>query len=527
MQVYYLNLNDRTQTARLLDADAKQSALFGHLFSYEDFQHYLATAKSTGFFVVAGHRLTVAPLFSDDPIRSFILTVETDAEQDQRSLSRILKLLNNTNLALERCITLDEIYHETVLCARHYLDLDRVGVLTYDSEQGVVKGCWGTDRHGQVRREYSLVLSSDKTPWFEKSLSLQGEVLVSEEVPLYEDDEIVGRGWNAISTIRYGDEVVGWLVCDNLIHGRGLSQNEQTVMALFSQTVGQRVARYAAEVKLKELNEQLEQKVSDKTAELQKAVQRLEKTQKNLSDTEKARTLASFTAGVAHEINNPIGFIRSNLSFIGKVSSEVLDTIEQLNNDLLAASKFRLQEIDEVIDESVSGLDRVSHIISLLQPLNNLTGEQPQSFDVRESIDFIILSLESNNDCVSVDIPGPPIMASLPMQVFTLALENVLSNAIESVAEVADANIVVKAEVDGNELRVIVIDNGKGISEESLKSIFDPFYTTKAVGEGVGLGLSLSENLLKMVSGHIEVSSKEGLGTRMTLIFPQGVITDE
>jgi signal transduction histidine kinase len=514
------------KSVSVLDQYGEPDNTVGEQLTYQNVEQLLNASAKTGYFVFNGFRHCIKPLLEVADSACYLLIRESDSEHKKtQTLTHALEVLRSISLDLEKCQSLDEIFIHSVQGALDYIGLDRARILLFNDVQNRICGTWGTDSHGAIQDEHSVCMGTEDVPWYAESLTAVGNVVLQDNMRLDKEEGEAIVGWTIVATIRYGDEIVGWLVCDNLIHGRQITPNERTLILLYSQTIGQWIARFKAEQKLKELNESLEHKVEQKTAELQDIIHRLATTREDLVNTEKARTLANFTAGIAHEINNPIGFIRSNLSFIGKVSSQILESVSQSDQNGIGDAIEHLKEVDEVIDESVQGLDRVTHIISLLQPLNNLSGEEYQAFDLMQAIDFIILSLEKNADCIAVIQPEQPIMAELPMQVFTLALENILNNALEAVVGEDRPEIFVQASENIAQILVEVIDNGSGISASDLNSIFDPFFTTKAVGDGVGLGLSLSENLVKMVNGSIKVKSTEGKGTHMVLIFPKGIYT--
>jgi signal transduction histidine kinase len=203
-----------------------------------------------------------------------------------------------------------------------------------------------------------------------------------------------------------------------------------------------------------------------------------------------------------------------------------LESIKVLDLDSLKKPSEMLQEVDSVIDESVEGLNRVSDIVSLLQPLNKLADEESQVFDVKSSIEFYTMSLEEGAECIKLILPASPLSVFLPLQVFTLALDNIVRNAIYAVKDKGDAKINIYFFKDENYFGVSVLDNGIGILEEDLPNIFNPFFTTKPVGEGMGLGLALSENLLKMVKGGISVRSVAGKSCEFSMIFPREVVVE-
>lgn len=520
---FFIRTDQHDQLLSLCDVQGREISGAPFMPTFQEFIDLLRVARDTGYLVINGCRYSVARIDENPPASLYFLMPESDQQREWgRNRHSILRVLQKTNQTFESCRNLEDFAYQTVVCARRYLNLDRVSFWLFDPQEQEIRGGWGTDQDGNLREEKDIIFKADQVSWYADAVAEKSGLTVYEDADLFDYFDVVGKGTQVICTIRYSDQLVGWLVCDNLLHGCYYSESDRILISLYGQIIGQWFARFEAENRWKELKETLEHMVEDKTAELKDIIRRLAKMQQNLIDTEKAKTLSNFTAGIAHEINNPIGFIRSNLSFIGKVSSQVLQSLD--NGQSMDKSVELLKEVDEVIDESVQGLDRVSHIISLLQPLNNLSEEEPQVFDIDQSIEFIILSMEQESDCIHVHSSFKPISVELPLQVFTLALENVLTNALESVSERENPSVDVSASVDDEHLVVLVRDNGKGISAANIRSIFDPFFTTKAVGEGVGLGLSLSENLLKMVNGRLEVESQEGKGTSMKIVFPKEVI---
>lgn len=436
-------------------------------------------------------------------------------------------LLSEAEHAFAHCKSLDDICHQAVQLSLNVLCLDRAGILLLSDDQSRVIGTWGTDENGAIKDEHDLNMSLYDNHWMKDSLEQKGALIVKEDISLTSYDKKVGSGWNAIVSIWHGDKPIGWFACDNLLSGTPITPQLKDVIAVFGTIFGQWYIRKRTELELYQLTDTLEQQIYEKTKELQDTVDSLSNTKNELVDTEKANALSHFTAGVAHEINNPISFIKSNLSYIGKVSSKVLESIEALQLDSLSKPCQMLKEVDQVIDESVEGLDRVSDIVSLLQPLNKLADEEPQVFDVKSSIEFYIMSLEEGSEYVDLIQPDDPISVCLPLQVFTLALDNIVRNAVYSVKAKANPKISVYYFKDDSHFGVSILDNGAGITETDLPNIFNAFFTTKPVGEGVGLGLALSENLLKMVNGAVRVKSELNESTEFTMLFPKEVVVYE
>jgi signal transduction histidine kinase len=435
-------------------------------------------------------------------------------------------LLSETEYAFAKCESLDDICMQAVLLSLNLLCLDRAGILLISEDGSKILGSWGTDKLGELNDEHDFEAELSSDIEMQESLNQKGALIVKEGTYLSHYTSKVGIGWTAVISLWHGDKPIGWFTSDNLITGQSINSQLKGVIAVFGTIFGQWYIRKKTELELYRFNDTLELQVYQKTKELQDTVDHLTRMRTELSVTERANALSHFTAGVAHEINNPISFIKSNLSYIGKVSSKVLQSIEGLGLDSIKKPREMLREIDNVIDESVEGLDRVSDIVSLLQPLNKLADEEPQIFDVKNSIEFYLMSLEAGSEYIELVLPNEPFSVSLPLQVFTLALDNVVRNAIYAVKEKGSAKIFITFFKNTNHFGVSVSDNGIGISVAGLPQVFNAFYTTKPVGEGVGLGLALSENLLKMVNGYITVSSVLGEGTEFSLLFPKEVIVE-
>lgn len=435
-------------------------------------------------------------------------------------------LLSETEYSFSKCETLDELCMQAVLLSLNVLCLDRAGIRLISDDGNKVVGTWGTDELGELTDEHGIEFNLCEDLLLQESLAQKGALIVKEDINFIFNSKNEGVGWTAIVSIWHGQTPIGWFACDNLISGKAISSQLKDVIAVFGTVFGQWFIRKKTELELYTLNDTLELQVYEKTKELQDTIDNLSSTRNELDVKERANALSHFTAGVAHEINNPISFIRSNLSYIGKVSSRVLESIKALELDSLRKPSEMLQEVDSVIDESVEGLDRVSDIVSLLQPLNKLADEESQVFDVKSSIEFYTMSLEEGAEYIDLILPVMPLSVFLPLQVFTLALDNIVRNAIYAVKDKNDAKISIYFFKDENYFGVSVLDNGTGISEEDLPNIFNPFFTTKPVGEGMGLGLALSENLLKMVNGGISVRSISGRSSEFSMIFPKEVVVE-
>jgi hemerythrin-like metal-binding protein len=301
---------------------------------------------------------------------------------------------------------------------------------------------------------------------------------------------------------------------------------------------------------LRELNEQLELRVNQRTAalenanrqltqniiELKQVNQKLESTQSQLLQSEKMASIGQLAAGVAHEINNPIGFVNSNLSTLEKyiVSlGSVLGAYEQLEKQVGANAlaevaeikrkidlPYLLEDIPNLLKESQDGLARVKLIVQNLRDFSHVDESKWQLANLESCMDST-LNVASNEIKYKAEVikkyAGLPQVECMPSQINQVFL-NLLVNAAQAIE--TKGVITIRTGIQDSEVWLEVEDTGKGIPAENLKKIFDPFFTTKPVGKGTGLGLSVSFGIVQKHGGRIDVRSESGKGTTMRVWLP-------
>ncbi|MEO8116673.1 MAG: 7TM diverse intracellular signaling domain-containing protein [Bacteroidota bacterium] len=293
------------------------------------------------------------------------------------------------------------------------------------------------------------------------------------------------------------------------------------------------------EMLIKEQNILLEQKVHERTGELEKsnhqlgeAIFDLKSTQSQLVESAKMASLGQLTAGVAHEINNPINFVKANIkplkmdlddifSIINKYEAlhetsaeniqELLQTIheESLNMDL----EFLKNEINQLISGINDGAERTAEIVRSLRTFSRLDESELKSVHIYEGIDSTLLLLSSSvpgyihiiKDYQAIgDVECYPGKLN---QVFMNVLNNALQAIIFKVEKNKHEYITISTKDIDNSIRISIKDTGLGITPEVRSKIFDPFFTTKDVGAGNGLGLSIVFKIIEMHKGKIEIES--------------------
>lgn len=323
---------------------------------------------------------------------------------------------------------------------------------------------------------------------------------------------------------------------------------EQIVGRVFSfQDITERTL---AEKALRDSRDFLEERVLERTADLNAVneklkhekelqgifIQKLEEAQNQLLQSERMASIGQLAAGVAHEINNPVGFVNSNLGSLQSYVNDLFKLItayEQTQPTLPDALKRQVKQVEEAIDlrflrddvpnllkESIDGLQRVTRIVQDLKNFSHVDEAERQWADIEAGLESTLRvvwnELKYKAEVVKA-YAGIPQIECFPFQlnqVFMNLLVNA-SHAIES-----HGTITIRTGLDDALVWIEIQDTGKGIKPEHLGRIFEPFFTTKPVGKGTGLGLSLAYGIIQKHHGSIEVQSEVGQGTTFKVTLP-------
>jgi two-component system NtrC family sensor kinase len=275
-----------------------------------------------------------------------------------------------------------------------------------------------------------------------------------------------------------------------------------------------------------------------KNSELEKAFSDLKVTQSQLLQQEKMASVGQLAAGVAHEINNPMGFIISNLGTLRKYG-ETLNEYMQAADAMKASCSeterekmnalqgkldipFLMEDMPTLIKESLEGAERVRIIVQSLKSFSAVDQEGSQSININDYLDSTINvawnELKGKAEIVRSYGVVPPILGRT-QEIGQLFL-NILRNSAQAIAE--RGIIHLKTSHDNGIVTIAITDNGCGIPPEIVGRVFEPFFTTRPPGQGTGLGLSTCYDIVKKHGGTIEVASVVGKGTRFTIHLPVG-----
>ncbi|MHB0991860.1 MAG: ATP-binding protein [Burkholderiales bacterium] len=270
-----------------------------------------------------------------------------------------------------------------------------------------------------------------------------------------------------------------------------------------------------------------------------KLIEQLESAQGQLLQSEKMASVGQLAAGVAHEINNPIGYVYSNLNSLEKYVQEIFGLVdvyteaEALIADSAVQNRIRTvktqldmdflkSDVQALLSESKEGIGRVKKIVQDLKDFSHVDASEDWNYaNLQAGIDSTLNIV--NNEIkykaeVVKDYAGIPEVECLISQ-----LNQVFMNLLVNAAHAIDEHGIITirtGQYDDNEIWIEISDTGSGIAPENIKRIFDPFFTTKPIGKGTGLGLSLSYGIIRKHHGRIEVNSELGVGTTFKVSLP-------
>ncbi len=262
--------------------------------------------------------------------------------------------------------------------------------------------------------------------------------------------------------------------------------------------------------------------IQQKAEELENTLNKLKNTQSQLVEQEKMASLGVLTAGIAHEINNPVNFISSNTLGLENILEDLKSLMNQTNIE--ANQKMNVTEdfnnLKLLISNIKIGVDRTVEIVKSLRTFSRESEENFSAADINTNIDSTLLLLKTQTknriDVLKKYGKIPPIFCEIGKlnQVFL----NILTNAIHAIKDTG--TIEITSYTEKNYVVIKFRDNGAGIKPEIKNKIFEPFFTTKKIGKGTGLGLSISYSIIKAHKGKIKVESELGKGTIFFVYLP-------
>ncbi|MGR3319848.1 MAG: sensor histidine kinase [Candidatus Anammoxibacter sp.] len=371
--------------------------------------------------------------------------------------------------------------------------------------------------------------------------------------PLYHEGEPVGYVFVSMSDSIDKEVVSGFvelastsinLVMRNNAKRKLTTEMHDTVMHKnYEELLATNKKLSISEKKYRELAHSLEQRVEEKTAKLKKATTRL-------ITQEKMAAIGQLAAGIAHEINNPIGFIYSNLNTLLKYVNSLNEMLQfyrkAFKDNTVEASQpsspqlvinetyskseelykklkidYIKKDISDLIRENINGSERIKQIVANMKDFSHIDETANIEMDINAEIDKTINVLSNDIKGRSAkiiknygNIPRFPGNPALICHIFL----NILLNAVQS--QDNDLVITINTEQKNGNIIISIADNGEGIDPEIQKRVFEPFFTTKDVGQGTGMGLAVAYDIVSAHNGTIKVASKAGEGANIIISLP-------
>jgi signal transduction histidine kinase len=445
-----------------------------------------------------------------NPVRNRMQTlVDRFFDRDRAAYRVAVREISESMVSM---LSLTEIADRILLALTDTMGVERAMVLLVDDEGKVLRpmarrGDWDSEaldteipsdhpiwKHMWMRREEFSRADSDDEPDVENREACR-DIFDTLEIEL-------------LVPILFGVDLLGVIAVGRKLSGDRLASDDRLLLRTLANQSSVAIENAKAFDEIATLNENLEARVDERTEELRQ-------TQAQLLQAEKMKSLGQLVAGVAHELNNPIGFVHANLQLLDEYVKKLIDGPRSESD-----SERVVESIAKLLSRSREGTERVKKIVQDLRTFSRMDHAELQEVDLHEEIDrtLALMAPRLRNrievECDYGNIPRVRCYAGQLNQVFL----NLLINACDAIEERGTIRIVTRRHEEG--VRIEVHDDGPGIPEEVRNRIFDPFFTTKPVGMGTGLGLSLSHGIVERHGGRLSVKSEPGQGTTFIIDLP-------
>ncbi|WP_228014385.1 trifunctional serine/threonine-protein kinase/ATP-binding protein/sensor histidine kinase [Fortiea sp. LEGE XX443] len=299
-------------------------------------------------------------------------------------------------------------------------------------------------------------------------------------------------------------------------------------------------------------NARLYERSQEYAQQLEQALHNLQNAQLQIVQNEKMSALGNLVAGVAHEMNNPLGFIAASLKQAKPTIADIVEHLKLYQESLTNPGDkildhaveidldYTLEDLPKIIDSMMIACDRLKNISTSLRTFSRADNDYKVLFNIHEGINSTILilkhRLKANEQHPAIEVVTKydaklPRIECFPGQLNQVFM-NILANAIDALEEANNSNffpenqanpnlITIKTLLENNQAKIIIADNGMGMSEEIKQKIFDHLFTTKAVGKGTGLGLAIARQIIvEKHGGSIQCNSSPGQGTEFAILIP-------
>jgi signal transduction histidine kinase len=484
------------------------TGLFAFLVTFADavVSRFNVDARSPAFSVV----FLFLAILAFNPLRSRVQRfVDRTFDRDRAAYRSAVREISEAMVSM---LSVKEIVERILVAVTDTMGVERVMVLLLDEKNDELRceasrGDWDEDAA-------NAGLASDhpicRALWMRRTALAREDFDDEPDPELREDcrDVFDTLGAELLVPILFGVDLLGVIAVGRKLTGERLGAEERELLRTLSNQSAIAIENAKAFDEIAQLNETLEARVEERTRELRD-------TQALLVQSEKMRSLGQLVAGVAHELNNPIGFVHANLQLLDDYVGRLL------RRDLDDEKRRKTREaIHKLLQRSREGTERVKQIVQDLRTFSRTDHAELQEVCLNEEIDRTLSLMEPRlKGGVRIErdygeLPRVRCFAGQLNQVFM----NLLMNACDALEGTGTITIRTRAIRDG--VRLEFEDDGPGMPPEVKARVFEPFFTTKPVGKGTGLGLSLSHGIVERHGGSMRVDSEPGGGTRFTIELP-------
>ncbi|MCP5208864.1 MAG: GAF domain-containing sensor histidine kinase [Hahellaceae bacterium] len=414
------------------------------------------------------------------------------------------------------------------------LGVQRAGIWLFDDERKSIR-CQLLFDFGTKTEIDDIVLTRKDFPKYFKALDGERNIRADNALTDPSTGEFVDVYLNPLgitsmldTPIRHRGEMIGIICSEHTGLAREWTDDEVTFAGSLSDLYGRAVSAAECrefEIALQHANSQLEEKIQARTAELQKALSDLQKAQKHLVESEKMAALGSLVAGVAHEVNTPLGVAITSVSHI----DELVQQLEKQYHAGLLDEDVFLAFLRNYRGASIllhTNMDRAARLVSdFKQTAVDQGSDVLEGFSPAAHLKRLVSSLhpiyKQKNARVSLNIPDDARLQSYPGALSQIITNLVANSCMHAFDETGQNEISVHGCLEGDYFILHYQDNGKGMSAAIRQRVFEPFFTTNRAGGGSGLGMSIVYNLVvQKLLGEIDFQGAEGEGVRVTIKIP-------
>ena len=430
-----------------------------------------------------------------------------------RDRARYREAVREISEAMVSMLSIKEVVDRILVALTDTMGVDRAVVLLLDEERRVLtpashRGDWDEEALSvSIAADHPIV----KQLWMRRDELARTDFADEPDVEVRDSCQEVFDTLEVrlLVPILFGVDLVGVIAVGGKSTGERLSPDDRQLLRTLANQSSIAIENAKAFDEIAQLNENLEARVDARTEELRR-------TQAQLVQNEKMVSLGQLVAGVAHELNNPIGFVHANLQLIEGYVSKL---VGRLPVDDTQVTRSR-EALEKLFKRSREGTQRVKQIVADLRSFSRLDQAEVSKIDLHEGIDRTLSLMEPRlKEGISVErdygeLPHVRCYAGQLNQVFM----NLLMNACDALE--GQGTIRIRTSTTPVGVRLEFSDDGPGIPEDIQNRLFEPFFTTKEVGKGTGLGLSLSHGIVERHGGSIRIESEAGAGASFVIDLP-------